>query len=413
MSLLGILAEAWRTLASHRGRASMTLFGVVWGTAAVIFLTSWGAGVQTMVERGFFRSGRNLTQVWPGRVRAEFSPAVDRRFLWFTNDDVLALRRRARLPDRIAGESSAHRGISFRERMRTLDVRGVEPVLQEMRGVTIAAGRGLGPQDQLQRRRVALLGVDARTRLLGAAGGVGSWIRIEGKPFQVVGLLARVGTQLSRDSSALDEQVWVPLSTYQGFWPAPWTEETVVGRIVFRIPDRNRLLEAQHEVRAILAERLRVPPDDDEAVGMFSSVEMLNRLGSERFTAVLFVLAVTTLGIGGIGVLTLMLDAVHERRQEIGLRLALGARPRDVLRQFFLETLVITLGGGVLGVLLGVGACLVLARIPAPDLVPLPELSPRIVVVAIACMATIGLAAALAPARRAMAVDPSIALRQE
>jgi len=413
VSLLGILAEAWRTLASHRGRASMTLFGVVWGTAAVIFLTSWGAGVQTMVERGFFRSGRNLTQVWPGRVRAEFSPAVDRRFLWFTNDDVLALRRRARLPDRIAGESSAHRGISFRERMRTLDVRGVEPVLQEMRGVTIAAGRGLGPQDQLQRRRVALLGVDARTRLLGAAGGVGSWIRIEGKPFQVVGLLARVGTQLSRDSSALDEQVWVPLSTYQGFWPAPWTEETVVGRIVFRIPDRNRLLEAQHEVRAILAERLRVPPDDDEAVGMFSSVEMLNRLGSERFTAVLFVLAVTTLGIGGIGVLTLMLDAVHERRQEIGLRLALGARPRDVLRQFFLETLVITLGGGVLGVLLGVGACLVLARIPAPDLVPLPELSPRIVVVAIACMATIGLAAALAPARRAMAVDPSIALRQE
>jgi len=413
MSLLGILGEAWRTLAAHRGRAAMTLFGVVWGTASVIFLTSWGAGVQTMVERGFFRSGRNLTQVWPGRVRAEFSPAVDRRFLWFTNDDLLALRRRARLPDRVTGESSGYRGISFRDRMRSLDVRGVEPVLQELRGVRVAAGRGLGPQDQLQRRRVALLGVDARARLLGAAGGVGSWIRIEGKPFQVVGLLARVGTQLSRDSSPLDEQVWVPLSTYQNFWPAPWTEETVVEHIVFRVADRTRLLEAQREVRAILAERLRVPPDDDEAVGMFSSVEMLNRLGAERFTAVLFVLAVTTLGIGGIGVLTLMLDAVHERRQEIGLRLALGARPRDVLRQFFLETLAITLGGGALGVLLGVGACLVLMRIPAPDLLPVPELSLRIVALAIACMATLGLAAALAPARRAMGIDPSIALRQE
>lgn len=413
MSLLGILAEAWRTLAAHRGRSAMTLFGVVWGTAAVIFLTSWGNGVQTMVERGFFRSGRNLTQVWPGRVRAEFSPAVDRRYLWFTNDDLTALRRRARIPDLVSGENAAYRGLSFRERSRTLDVRGVEPVVQEMRGVTIAAGRGLGPQDQLHRRRVALLGVDARKRLLGAAGGVGSWIRIDGMPFRVVGLLDRVGTQLSRDSSAVDEQVWVPLGTYQALWPAPWTEETVVARLLFRIPDRQRLGEAQREVRAILAERLRVPPDDDEAVGMFSSVEMLNRLGSERFTGVLFVLAVTTLGVGGIGVLTLMLDAVHERRQEIGLRLALGARPRDVLRQFFLETLAITLGGGLLGVALGVGACLALARIPAPDLLPLPELSPRIVVVAIGAMVTIGLLAAAAPARRAMRVDPSVALRQE
>lgn len=413
MSLLGILGEAWRTLAAHRGRAAMTLFGVVWGTAAVIFLTSWGSGVQTMVERGFFRSGRNLTSVWPGRVRAEFSPAVDRRYLWFTNEDLDALRRRARLPDLVAGESSAYRSLVFRERARSLDVRGVEPVVQTIRGVTIGTGRGLGPQDELHRRRVALLGVEARRRLLGAAGGVGSWIRIDGTPFRVVGLLERVGTQLSRDSSALDEQVWVPLATYQALWPASFTDETVVKNLLFRIPDRHRLADAQREVRAILAERLRVPADDDEAIGMFSSVEMLNRLHAERFTGVLFVLAVTTLGVGGIGVLTLMLDAVHERRQEIGLRLALGARPRDVLRQFFLETLVITLGGGVLGVLLGVGGCLALASIPAPDLLPVPELSPRIVAIALGCMTTIGLLAAVAPARRAMRVDPSLALRQE
>ncbi|HVP28263.1 MAG TPA: ABC transporter permease [Myxococcota bacterium] len=408
-----ILAEALRTLAAHRGRALMTLFGVVWGTAAVVFLTSWGAGVSAMIESNFFRSGRNLTQVWPGRVREEFSPAVDRRFLWFTKDDLAALRRRTHLADRVGGESPGFRSVVFHERSRTLDVRGSEPSVQELRGIEIAQGRGLTPQDEIHRRRVALLGVTARERLLGPSGGIGSRIRIEGEPFEVVGLIAPVGTQLSRDTSAIDEQVWIPLSTYQGLWPEAWTDEPVVRRIAFRVADRHALVAAQREVRAILAERLRVPRDDDEAIGMYSSLEMLNRLGTERFAGVLFVLAVTTLGVGGIGVLTLMLDAVHERRQEIGLRLAVGARPRDVLRQIFLETFAITLGGGLLGVALGVGGCLALARLRAPDLVPLPILQPHIVVVAIVATTTIGVLAAIAPARRAMRVEPSITLRQE
>jgi putative ABC transport system permease protein len=407
------LREALATLRAHRARSLLTLFGVVWGSAALVLLTSWGHGVQTMVERGFFRSGRNLTNVWAGRVKAEFSPAVDRRYLWFTSGDVEALRRRTHLADLVGGESAAYRAVTFREQARSLDVHGIEPVLQELRGVRVERGRALGVADALQRRRVAVLGATARARLLGARGDVGGWIRIDGTPFQVVGLLARVGTQLSRDSSEIDEQVWIPLSTYQSWFPAWWTDEPVVGRVLFRARDRRDVPAAQREVRAILADRLRVAADDDEAIGMFSSVEMLNRIGVERLTGVLFVLALTTLGIGGIGVVTLMLDSVHERRQEIGLRLALGARPRDILAQIFLEALALTLLGGLLGVALGVGGCLALAAIDAPDLVPLPELRPRIVALAAFAMTLVGVAAALPPARRALGVDPGIVLRME
>lgn len=408
-----ILREALRTLVAHRARAAMTLFGVVWGAAAVVFLTSWGRGVETMVERGLFRSGRNLTMVWAGRVKEQFSPAVDRRWLWYTNDDLEVLRQRTRLADLVGGECADHRGVTAAGQARGLDVHGVDLAVQELRGVSIATGRSFGPADLLQRRRVALLGVVARERLLGPHARLGAWIRIDGTPFRVVGFLSRVGTQLSRDASEIDEQVWIPLSTYQTYFPSPWTDEAVVERLLFRVADRRGLVAAQREVRAILAERLRVEPDDDEAVGMFSSVEMLNRLGADRFTGVLFVLALTTLGVGGVGVLTLMLDAVHERRAEIGLRLAVGARQRDVMLQLVLETLVLCLGGGLLGVGLGAGGAFALGQIDAPDLIPLPEPSLYIVAIALAVMTAVGVLAALVPARRAMRIDPSIVMRQE
>jgi len=125
----------------------------------------------------------------------------------------------------------------------------------------------------------------------------------------------------------------------------------------------------------------------------------------------MFILAATTLAIGGIGVLSMMLDSVHERRQEIGVRLAIGARRRDIVRQFFLETLTITLLGGSTGVLIGVGGCLVLGAIPMPDLVPVPILSGRVVLLSLSVMTSVGVASGVIPAWRASRIEPSAALR--
>ena len=413
MSLLEIARQALRLLVAHKLRSTLTLFGLVWGTASVIFLVGWGRGVRGKLELGFFKAGRNMGEVWAGRVSEEFTPAVDRRFLWFTPDDVAALRRRARLPELVAAETWEMLPAAYRQRGLNVDLRGIEPEMMEIRGVPVASGRGITRADVEHRHRVAVLGDLVRRRLLGHEGHVGSRIRLGGVPFEVVGLLAPVGTQLSSDRLSIDEHVWVPISTVQTLWPAPWTTDPVVTKIAYRLRDRRLLVETEREVRAILAERLGVAPDDEEAVRIWGSLEMLNRLPIDQMRGLLFILAAATLGIGGIGVMSMMLDSVHERRREIGLRLAVGARRRDVVAHFLPETLFVSALGGLTGAALGIGSCLVLGSLELPELAPVPVLSLAAVLAALSLMTAVGVAAGVVPAWRAARIDPASMLRME
>jgi putative ABC transport system permease protein len=405
--------QALHLLWAHKVRSLLTMFGIVWGTAAVILLVSWGDGVSVTIEHGFFKAGKNMGEVWAGRVSEDFTPAVDRRYLWYEYEDVQVLRRRARLPTLVGAEAWRMLPAGYRQRAVTVDVRGIEPQVMEIRGVPLAAGRGISPSDVDHRRRVVVLGDTVRRRLLGAEGRIGSWVRIGGKPFQVIGFLEHVGTQLSRDRMLIDEHAWIPITTVQANWPQPWTDEFVISKILYRMPDPERLDDTEREVRAILAGQLRVAPDDDEAVVIHSAVRMLRRLPLAQTRGVMFVLATATLVIGGIGILTMMLDSVFERRQEIGVRLAVGARRRDVVAQFFLETLTITALGGAAGVGLGIGACAFLAGLDVPDVIPVPILSPGTVALAVAVMTGVGLAAGVIPAWRAARVDPALTLRMD
>jgi putative ABC transport system permease protein len=402
-----------RLLWAHKIRSLLTLFGLVWGTAAVIFLVGWGKGVTTMLETGFFRAGKNMGEVWPGRVSESFTPAVDRRFIWFNNGDLEALRRRARLPEIVGGEAWELLPVTFRQRAMGLDVRGMDRGAVEIRGVAIDQGRHLSQSDIDHRRRVAVLGSRTRSHLLGAEGRVGDWIRIAGKPFRVVGVLERVGTQLSRDRMEIDDHVWVPITTHQNSWPAWYTDEAVVSKILYRMRDRRLIDETEAEVRAILADRIGVGSTDDEAIGIYSSLKMLNELPTSQTEGMMFVLAAATLIIGGIGVLSMMLDSVHERRREIGMRLAIGARRRDIVGQFFVETFTITGLGGTLGAVLGTAGCALLERVDAPDLIPVPQLDWEVVAIAVGVMVAVGLASGIIPAWRAARVDPALTLRME
>ncbi len=405
--------QALRILWAHKLRSSLTMFGVVWGTATVIFLVSWGTGVQLVFEEAFFKAGKNMGEVWAGRVSEEFTPAVDRRYLWYTIEDLEVLRRRARLPVLVGGEAWRMLPVAFGQRAINVDVRGVEPEVMEIRGVPLAQGRGISRSDVDHRRRVVVLGDAARRRLLGPEGGIGSWIRVAGIPFRVVGLLDYVGVQFNRDRMLIDDQAWVPISTVHANWPEWWTDEFVVAKLVYRMRDPELLEETEREVRAILAPRLGAAPDDEEAVNIHSAVKMLRQLPVRETGGLMFIMAVTTLVIGGIGILNMMLDSVYERRREIGVRLAVGARRRDVVAQFFLETVTVTALGGLLGLGLGVGGCLALARLDVPELVPLPVLRSQVVALALLVMSGVGIAAGLIPAWRAARTDPALTLRME
>jgi putative ABC transport system permease protein len=414
MSFFEAVRAALRTLRAHRLRTFLTLFGVVWGTASVVFLLSWGLGVQKMVEDGFFRIGKNVVQAFAGKIGEDYTPAVDRRAIWFTLEDVETLRRRARLPDLVAGEAMYFGVAAYGQKAYSVDVRGVEHHHFDLRGVRVSAGRALSHADLDHRRRVAVLGDTARRRVLGPEGGIGAWIRIDGRPHQVVGFLAPVGTQLWRDrATELDEQVWIPLTTLLAAGPRYGTDEEIVDTIVMRARDRQSYDALKREVRAVLSRRLGVSPRDEEAIFIMSPLDMLRQLPLDQLGGVLFMLGATTLLIGGVGILNMMLDAVQDRRQEIGVRMAVGARRRDILGQFFLEALVITGIGGLLGLLLGVAGCGLLARLEAPDLIPIPILKLEIIWLAIGVMSFVGFASGLIPAWRAARVDPSETLRAE
>jgi putative ABC transport system permease protein len=421
VSPLESLREALRLLIAQPLRSLLTLFGLVWGTAAVIFLLSWGDGLRTMLDIAFQRAGKNLVQSWAGRISEDFSPAVDRRYLWYTTADVAALRRATREVDLVGGETRTFAAATYRGRALSAQVRGVETAGQAIRAVAAASGRLISRQDVEHRRRVAVIGSRARERLLGAEGRVGSWVRLDGTPFQVVGILERVGTQLSRDGPEIDDQIWVPLSVHFATWPNPWVDDDIVQTILARARDRERMDQAENEIRRVLAQRLGVSSDDKEAVPIFSPVKMLQRIPVSQQNGLNLLIALTTLLVGGIGILAMMLDSVQERRSEIGVRLALGARRRDVVRQFLWEGVAIVVVGGGFGVGLGVGGALFLGsdvfrgRIPPAlrDLVPIPELSWAVIVLALAAMAMVALLAGVVPAWRAARIDPAETLRVE
>ena len=406
--------QALRLLWAHKLRSALTLFGLIWGTASVILLVAWGEGVRLMLEDGFEKTGRNMGQVWAGTVSEEFTPAVDRRNLWYTIDDVEALRARAHLADLVGSEKWDFLPAAFGGRVVNADVRGIDPQVMEIRGLGVSAGRGITHDDIKHRRRVALLGADLRKRLFGARGRLGDVIRLGGKPFRVVGFIERVGMQLDRDRTEIDLQLWIPISTHHANWPVEWTQDLVVDKILYRLVGRHLVDDAELEVRAILAERLRVSPHDDEAVGIWSTVEFLRDIPLDRLKGTLGVLASATLLIGGIGILTMMLDSVQERRQEIGIRLAVGAKRRDVVLQFFLETATLTALGGGLGVALGVGSCVLLERVSRnQDMIPVPQLGLPVVLIALSVLSFVGLTSGWIPARKAAQIDPAQSLRMD
>jgi putative ABC transport system permease protein len=385
----------------------------MWGTAAVIFLVSWGGGMRVMLERGFAKTGKNMGQAFAGRIGEDYTPAVDRRHLWFSYEDVGVLRKRARIAELVGAERQTWMAASYGQRSLNFDTRGVEPFGIAIRGPGVSAGRQVNQGDVDHRRRVVVLGHDARQKLLGARGGVGSRVRVGGRSFEVVGILNQLGQQFGGDGDDIDDQLWLPITTHHVLWPDPSTTDLRVDTILYRIPNRDLVDETQAEVRAILAERLRVGATDDEAIATWSPLTMLRNIPLDEQRGLMFVLAATTLIVGGIGILNMMLDSVRERRREIGLRLAVGARRRDIVVQFFAETFTVVVLGGALGVGLGVGGCLLLGALDFPDIVPVPVLSARVVGLAVGTMGGVGLVAGVVPAWRAAQTDPALTLRAE
>jgi putative ABC transport system permease protein len=410
MDALEALRSALSALAANKLRAMLTALGIFIGVAAVIATVAVGAGAREQVLAQIRSLGSNLLLVLPGSVNVggvRLGTGGRQNMTW---DDVRAIERDIPAVEVAAGSIRSTQQVVAGNQNWSTSVFGVDPEYLVAHDWTLAEGRFFSPEEAAGGRKVILLGATVAESLFGEENPVGREIRVRSTPFEVIGVLGRKGQSVV--GSDQDDVVMMP------FWTA---RRSVMGAsrawfravnvISVKVHEGEDLKAAEEALRALFRQRHRVAANESDSVQIRNLAEIAaTRDASARtLSTLLAAVAAVSLLVGGIGVMNIMLVSVTERTREIGLRLAIGARRRDILLQFLLEAVMLALLGGAAGVAVGIGISHAMAEIAGwPVLVQWDA-----VVLAVAVSGLTGLFFGFWPARRAAQLDPITALRTE
>ena len=388
-------------------RTLLTLFGITWGTVSVALLVSFGEALEKRIKKNQHGLGENIVIAFPARTAIPFQGLGKGRRIRVSEEDIAALRRE--IPEaHFSGEFSRDTSAFRRERARvTPDISATSPVFAVMRNIIPAeGGRYINDVDVDRRRRVVFLGDKLKQDLFGDEDAVGKTVMIDSTPFLVIGVMQEKAQDSSYGGRDKDK-AFVPESTYRGLFT-----QRYVDNIIFQARDARDVPDVTRRVYEVLGRRLKFDPTDKEAIGMWDTTEgdKFFRVFFGVFRAFLGVIGSFTLIVGGIGMSNIMYVVVEERTREIGVKLAVGAKPRFILGQFLVETMTLTAVGGVLGFLITLA---VIAVFPAQldEYVGTPEASAPVILTTAALLGVIGLLAGWFPARRASLLDPVVALK--
>jgi putative ABC transport system permease protein len=404
-------------LRAQRTRAFLTFFAVTWGTLAVVLLLAFGEGLKRTIRDGLLGAGERIFMVYGGETSKSFAGLAQGRRISLGEEDLDLLMRA--IPDIDRGSVSYGRwGTSYQMgRTRTnAFLEGVGPDHEAIRHMEPAeGGRFINAADIAQRRRVLFLGNELAQRIFGKdADPIGRSVVIDGLPFTVVGVLQKKFQDSSNNGPDADRGV-IPYSTFRTIYGTRFVNHLIVQP---RDASRGPLVKA--ELYRVLGQKYRFDRTDERALGMWDFIESEKEnlavgLGIQIF---LGLVGAFTLFIAGVGVANIMYVVVKERTQEIGIKLALGARRRHIMAQFLFEAMTIAVSGGLAG--LAIAALIVIGvdaippqENPAMQYILSPKLSWPIALICVGILIGVGLIAGLLPARRAAAVDPVESLRYE
>lgn len=401
--ILTILSMALREVARNRMRSALTTLGIIIGVGAVIAMVTLGQGATASVRDQISRMGQNLLIVSPGAARRGGGPAAQQAQA-FTVKDAEAIARELRTVSAVAPTASRSLLVIAGNKNRTTAVTGVTGDFLAVRELSVELGRPFS-HGELQGETACLLGATTRKELFGRADPVGASVRLGQLPCKVVGVLAAKGA--NSFGADQDDLVLIPLRTFQ----RRIAGDDAVGAIFVTAASEGATARAKSQLESLLRQRRRIAPgaDPDFRVNDLQEVAKTMASVTGALTALLGAIAAVSLLVGGIGIMNIMLVSVTERTREIGLRMAIGARSREVLLQFLVEAVVLSVIGGAVGAALGLaGSYLGCRALELPFVIV-----PWIAVVAFGFSAAVGVAFGFLPARKAARLDPIEALRHE
>ena len=405
MDFLAILRIAIKALTRNKMRSLLTMLGIIIGVGAVIATVGLGQGAQKQVQDQIASLGTNLLYISSGSVNKGGIRTGGGATKTLTDDDMKAILQEVPTITVAAPGSSTRAQVVSDNQNWFTTITGTEPQYFDVRNWNFVQGGTFTADDVTRASNVVVLGATVQQNLFGTANAVGQTVRIGTLPFQVVGVLVAKGQSgLGQDQ---DDGVYVPISTLQ----KKVTGQNWLQYIMASAASQPASYAAQGQITALLRDRhrIRAGQDDDFTVRNLADVAQLADASSSVMTMLLASIAGVSLIVSGIGIMNIMLVSVTERTREIGIRIAIGATESDVLRQFLSESVVLSVAGGIIGVLCGVGASVTITKVLGWNIL----ISPTAVVAAVFFSMAVGIFFGFYPARKAALLDPIEALRFE